>query len=72
MGHVGQVGERFGPVLAVLPLGADDQGFAPAGDSPYGPAASARTRDVRRVEQVMHDTTAVAGTDRRRTVFADR
>ncbi|MBY8879486.1 gamma-aminobutyraldehyde dehydrogenase [Actinacidiphila acidipaludis] len=50
--------EIFGPVLAVLPFDADDEGLALASDTPYGLAASAWTRDVYRAGRASRALTA--------------
>lgn len=50
--------EVFGPVLAVLPFGADDEGIALANDTPYGLAASAWSHDVYRTARAARELRA--------------
>lgn len=50
--------EVFGPVLAVLPFGTDDEGIALANDTPYGLAASAWSRDAYRTARAAREIRA--------------
>ncbi|MQT03921.1 gamma-aminobutyraldehyde dehydrogenase [Streptomyces jumonjinensis] len=50
--------EIFGPVLVILPFDSDDEGLALAGDTPYGLAASAGTRDVFRAGRATRELRA--------------
>jgi acyl-CoA reductase-like NAD-dependent aldehyde dehydrogenase len=50
--------EVFGPVLAVLRFGSEDEVLALANDSPYGLAAYLHTADARRVERFVRELEA--------------
>ncbi len=50
--------ELFGPVLVVLPFGADDEGLALANDVPFGLAASAWTTNTFRAQRASREIAA--------------
>ncbi|MGH6655929.1 MAG: gamma-aminobutyraldehyde dehydrogenase [Actinocrinis sp.] len=50
--------EVFGPVLAVLPFDTDDEAIRLAGDTPYGLAASAWTKDLVRAHRAGREIAA--------------